>query len=320
MLVCQFVWWAVFARAGGLVPWHPSLSNYDGFGSLMVMGTGICLWFGAAARSKRLKVLLYALAAYCVMGVVTSFARGAFLSLVALVVVIWVRSPKKFVTALGALGGAAVIVGTSAVLFPDGAFWTEIVSSFTEGTTEGTGGVRWSLWGAAFEVFKERPIFGVGAGNFGVFAANFFRYGEIEAFPNPGAFYGLNLHSTYMQILSEFGLVGSIGFIWLLVDFQRRNRALREPRAVERWSAHSGGAFDLRYLALGLEAANVANILGGMFYSSLFYPAFYIIWTANRMLWAVTRPETTSGPPARARHTAGGGRQRPRYRVGRAPA
>jgi hypothetical protein len=141
------------------------------------------------------------------------------------------------------------------------------------------------------EVFTQRPIFGVGGMNFGTFAAEYFHYGEIPEYPNPESLYGMNLHSSYFQILSEFGLVGSIAFIIILVDFQRRNAALRRPDAIEAWRVRTGGKYDLRYLALGLEAANVANLLSGFLYASLFSPWFYVVWAANRMLWAVTRPD-----------------------------
>lgn len=295
MIVWQFVWWAGWGRTNGLVAWHPTLANYDGFGAFMVQGAGICFWFGMAARSKQLKLLAFVLAAYCVSGVVASFARGAFVSLVAIAGLIWARSPRKVMTAAGGIAGGLIVVGAAALLFPGGAFWNEIRSVFQEGTEEGTGGMRWDLAVAALRVWKEHPIFGVGGGNFGAFGTAFFRPDELAGFENPGVLYGLNVHNSYLQVLSELGLVGTIGFIWVFVDFHRRNRALLKPDAIERWKARTGGRFDLRYLALGIETANAANMLSGLFYASLFFPWFYTTWALNRMLWAVTRPDNKPG-------------------------
>jgi O-antigen ligase len=314
MFCWQFAWWAISARTSGMVQWHGTLGNYDSFGGLMVQGTGICVWFGMAARAKRLRWFLFGLAGYCVMGVVASNARGAFLSLIALAALIWLRSPRKLATAAAGAVAAVIVVVAAQLLFEGGTFWTEIQSVFTEGTSEGTGGSRWILWGAAFRIFKQQPILGVGAGNVGVFGAQFFHVGEVPGYENPGMLYGLDLHNSYMTVLSELGVVGIGAFIWLLVDFHLRNRAMRTPAAAQRWAALTGGKFDLRYLALGLEAANIANMLSGLFYSSLYHHWFYTVWAANRMLWAVTRPEM--GPPAAPQAApAVSGRRRRRLRA-----
>jgi hypothetical protein len=298
LIVGQFAWFAVFAGTKGLVPWHPTLANYDGFGGLMVQGAGICYWFAVAAKSRRVKIFLFALAAYCVLGVVASFARAAFLSLVAVVGWIWVRSPRKLLTATVIFAGAIVVVVAATVIFDAGFFWKEIMSAFEEGTETGTGAQRWEVWKVGFKVWMQHPIIGVGGNNFGAFAATHFKFGELAVFPNPSVLYGHNLHNTFMQVLSEFGLVGIGAFAWAVWDFQKRNREIREPGAVARW-AQQNTTWDLRYLALGLEAANIANLLSGMFYATFFMPWFFTTWVANRMLWAVTRGPTQARPPRR---------------------
>lgn len=303
LLFGQFAWFAMFAGMRGLIPWHPTLANYDGFGAVMVQGAGLCFWFGVAARSRKTKLFLFALAGYCVLGVVASFARAAFLCLVALVGWVWIRSPRKALTGASiAVAGVMVIVAAS-LMFEPGFFWNEIMSAFEEGTETGTGQQRWEVWKIAFRVWIQHPILGVGGGNVGAWAATHFRYGELEAFPNPGVLYGHNPHNVYIQVLSEFGLVGIGALAWALWDFQKRNRDLRRPDAVARWTQQNG-KWDLRYLALGLEAANIANMLNGLFYASLFMPWFYAIWIANRMLWAITRPTFEPPPAMRGRHSA----------------
>jgi len=306
MLWVRFIWWAIWARGSGQVPWHPSLSNFDGFGGLMVHGAALCFWFALAVPTRRLRILLFALSAYCVLGVVASFARGAFLALIAVAILIWLRSPRKGLTAAGMVlavvvvgGAAALIVGVS----PDtgNGFFQEMMSSFTEGTSEGTGGQRWTLWMSAVKVWMEYPIFGVGPNNFGAFASTFFRQGEVTGFEDPLMFYGFNLHSAYFEILSEMGIVGCIAFAWAMVDFVLKNRALRKPEAAARWAASGMGAkFNLRYLSLALEGAMAATFLGNMVYAAFFESWFIVLWSANRMLWAVTRSEAERGTVTRA--------------------
>ena len=310
MLFAQFAWYGVFAGAKGLVPWHPTLANYDGFAGLMVHGAGLCYYFAVAARSRRMKIFLYLLAAYCVFGVVASFARAAFLALGVVVFWVWMRSPKKLLTGAGIIAAALIVAIGASLIFEEGFFWNEIMSAFEEGTEAGTGAQRWEVWKVGFKVWMTHPILGVGAGNFGAYAAGHFQYGELEAFPNPNMLYGFNLHNSYMQILSELGLIGVIAFGWALWDFQKRNREIRAADAGARW-AQSNPGWDVKYLALGLEAANLGNVLCAAFYATLFMPWFFTIWAANRMLWAVTRPDSRPAPPPR-RSAARGPQSLPR--------
>jgi hypothetical protein len=112
-------------------------------------------------------------------------------------------------------------------------------------------------------------------------------------------FWGVNLHSAYFQILSEFGIVGVTAFIWLMVDFLKKNLALRRPEAIARWNALGLSArLDLRALSLGLEAGVVATFLVNIVYASFFEPWFLVLWVLNRVLWALTSPEAAAAPAA----------------------
>lgn len=290
MFACRFLWWALWAGTKGLVPWHPTLANYDGFGGLMVMGAAICFWFALAVRKNWQRNILMILACYCVLGVVASMARGAFLALVAVALIIWWRSPRKGATTVALVVGAGVLTAAASLLFEDGFFIKEILSVFDEGTEAGTGAHRWAMWGAAIRVWLENPLFGVGAGNFGIYASTFFKAGEIEGFEDPSWFWGVNLHNAYFQILSELGLVGTIAFIWLMVDFVRKNRELLRPESIAKWRERGGAQWlDLRFVALGLESAMAGVFLGNMVYASLLEPWFATLWALNRVLWELTR-------------------------------
>lgn len=302
MFIWRFAWWAMWSGTRGLVPWHPTLANYDAYGGLMVQGAGICYWAGMAVRKRRpVRLALFALAGFCVLGVVASFARGAFLALVAVGFLIWLRSPRKVVTASAMVGGALVVALAASTLFDGSSFWDEIRSSFEEGADEGTGGQRMAMWTAAVRVWMQHPFLGVGPSNFGVFASTYFRQGEIPFFENPLMFYGFNLHNAYVQVLAEFGLVGMFAFIWMHVDFFRKNWALHARDAQAAWAAtRAGRQFELRYLALALEAGMLAIMLANVLYASLFESWLFTAFAANRMLWSVTRP-TKASPPRRKR-------------------
>jgi hypothetical protein len=306
LLALRFAWFGGWARASGRVPWDPFTSNTNDFGALMVQGAALCFWFGMAARVRWQRLTLWAIAAYCVVGVVTSLARGAFLALVVIAGVAWLRSPRK------ALTGGSIVLGAAVVFFAaglventdeqrvhhrSGSFWEQVMSTFEEGTEEGTGGARWDLWTAAAKVWVTHPVVGVGPNNFGVFAAEYFRPGEIRGFDNTGRFWGMNAHSAYMQVLAEFGIVGFIALMLLFVDFIRRNRDLRGREAIERWNASTGARFfDLRALSIGLESGFIALALVNAIYASFLQPWFIAVWATNRMLWGITMRDRSAIP------------------------
>lgn len=290
IIATSYTFWAVIGGRSGKVLWHPFYGNPDGYGPLMVMGMGFCYYLGQASSNRRFKILCFVTCGLCLFGVITSFARGAVLSTAALAALIWFRSPHKFRTLAAGVVGVLLLLGSVRVLFPEGQFWKEMQSSFTEGTEEGTGADRWWLWQAAMKVYSHKPVFGVGPGNFGVAAADL-PPDEVEGDYklNPKQFYGKNTHSVYFTILSEQGTWGVITFLGLLIDFWRRQFWLRRraPRLV--WREETGGTFDLNLVVLGLEAAMLAYLLSGFFYAQHAVHWFYSLYGLNALLHVTVR-------------------------------
>jgi O-antigen ligase len=162
------------------------------------------------------------------------------------------------------------------------------------------------MWKAAFGVFLEHPVIGVGFDNWGIFAASYYEPGELGGLyaANPAIFYGKSTHNIYVQILAETGIVGILMFAWIFVDFWRRNLQLRSSAAAQRWKA-IGGRFDLRMAALGVEAAMVGWMANAVLYSMAGLHWLFTILTLNLVLHTIVRV----GPPG-----APGGRRQLRLR------
>lgn len=286
----SFIWWGLWGGRTGQVYWHTTLANYDGYGALMVIGLGFCSFLAVAVGKGRMRWIMLAAAALCVIGIVASFARGAFLASVAVFIVVWLRSPRKGLTLACGFAAAGLVAGAAAVLHP-GEFVAEIQSVFAEGTTEGTGNDRWVLWMAAWEVFLHEPFFGAGPNNWGVAAAQHFSAGDLGSryTYNVGALYTRSLHSMYFTILSEYGIAGCAAFIWILVDFWKRNAALRTKAVAQQWKA-IGGRYQLRALALGLEVAMVGFLTIAGMYSTDGKHWFYTILALNLLLHSLAAP------------------------------
>lgn len=288
MYALQFIWWGMWGAKSGAVYWHNSLSNYDGFGSINVGGMAFCYFLAMASPTPRFRWLMYLTTGICALGVVASFARGAVLAAAILFLIIWLRSPNKGKTFVAGVGAAVLVMIATSVLFDEGFFWAEIMSTFEEGVDEGTGAHRWTIWGAAWRVFLEHPVFGAGQHHWGVVASSIIDLNELgEGFAvNPAALNRLSLHNLYMTTLSELGTIGSIALLWILVDYFRRNRALRTEAAQRHWQA-MGGRFKLKHVSLGLESMMIAFLVNAAFYSMMVIHWFYTMLALNLVLHAL---------------------------------
>jgi hypothetical protein len=120
----------------------------------------------------------------------------------------------------------------------------------------------------------------------------------------PYQLWGIQLHNIFMQVLCEFGAVGSAAFVWMLVDFWRRNLKLRSARFVEAWRQGSQGAHDLRWLAAALEVGMAGFLIGGLFYNQLFVHWLYTLLLLNASLYNATERLVAADGPARRRSDA----------------
>ncbi|HEV8263331.1 MAG TPA: O-antigen ligase family protein [Gemmatimonadales bacterium] len=311
LFLCQFAFWGAQAltseatldrTAWQPIPWHPLLSNTDGFAPLMVIGMAFSYYYGMATRAKAMRWAAFVTGFLCVIGMVASFTRGASLAAGIMVLYVLLRSPhrRKALVWIGVV--SVVFLIATNVLYPEGEFWARLATITSEGTRAGTGADRWDLWRLGWRVFTERPVFGVGAGNFGVYA--FYHIPPDEMLGkyalNHWFIYGRVLHSIHMEILVEFGLVGVATYVWMLVDFWRRNAALRSQRLTAAWARATRGQLDLRSLSLGLEGAMIAFLITGFFYDQLFVHWLYSLLIMNAVLHAAAQRAAKASQPSLA--------------------
>ena len=315
-LLFQYTWWALVGALPGRVIWHTlAYDNYDSFGPMMAIGIGASYFMAMAAKDRRVRLIGLATTAGCIIGLISSFARGAVVAGVVTIGWLWIRSPNKLRTAGFGIVGAMVVFLATNVLFTNvdredanPNFWVEMA---TISDTGGTRVDRYQLWAIARIEFAENPIFGVGPGSFGAYAAEQLSAGQLEGIRrDPERLYNKALHNMYYQILSEFGSIGVVIFLWMLWDFFRRNRTLRHPDRIEHWARETGDSFDLRNISLALEAGMIGFLTGGYFYNQIFdVHWFYTLITINALLSQVTGPVATRGahlqPAPRVRRLAG---------------
>ena len=274
-----------------IVFWHRDYDNRDAFGPLMVAGLAYSIYYLQANRTIRTRARTawgYLSIGLCAIGFVTSFGRGAFLAFLAVGISMWLRSKRK----LAVIFALLIAIGVATLSVPRLVDrYVETMQSITQqGTESGTGADRAALWSIAWREFLANPIFGMGTNNFGVGAATVLSPGEVTAGGyTAGRLWGRAVHSAPVTILAEYGLVGAIFAVLLIVDFFRTNRRTRmnvaKASSAELSQTDGFPPGYVNAVALGLHAAFLAFCVSGIFYEIIYTPLFWTVIVLNRMLY-----------------------------------
>ncbi len=218
-------------------------------------------FFTAMAETRRLrKIVYFGLTFLFIATIMATLSRGGFVGLCAVGAYCWLRSPNKMVS--------LVCVGLLMVFMfyaRSDEYWKEVQSIQDEGPNKGTGGARLHLWGVAWDMFLDHPIWGVGQGNFP------WRIGEYEVGEGYGgrSHAGRVVHSLYFTLFSELGLIGVVIFLAMLFltwkDIWRTSALFRHEKGLALYGSR------------GLEGSLVGYLASGAFISVLYYPCFWVL-------------------------------------------
>jgi len=158
-------------------------------------------------------------------------------------------------------GAIAVIFGVFALNFmPE--HWNYRIASISDYAQDASVRGRFDVWGFAWEVALDRPIFG---GGFSVFnSPKAYRLYAPDIKPREA-------HSIIFQVLGEHGFVGLFLFLMVL------GLAWFKARWVRR---HTRGHLDLRWafdLASMLQVCLVGYVGAGLFLNKAFFDLIYVI-------------------------------------------
>jgi O-antigen ligase len=235
-LVGAFVVAALLSAAYGFVtPPDPSLGESDrlagtlgdsnALAAVLVAGVVLSLALAYELRRKPLvRIALLLVAAACLLCNFLTLSRGGLIALgVAMVAAIVVGGRwRTAAVALSVLVVSAAFVFFSFLATPE---QTARVTSF------GSGSGRTDLWTVGWRMVEAHPVRGIGAGNF--------QPESIHYLIAPGALHRSDLiintqhvaHNTYLQVLSELGVVALVPFLailgfalWTLLSAARRFR------------------------------------------------------------------------------------------------
>jgi O-antigen ligase len=228
-----------------------------GLAMCIVVPLAVSLFFGETKTLWQLFLLassMFFLGAILVCG-----SRGAQLGVVAIALAAWARQPTKI-----AVVAMIVLLGVMGVyLLPEASM--ERMRSALEWEHDKTASHRIFLWKAGLRMFSEHPIIGVGPWNYGPTRARYYPGLDQRT---------TGTHNTFLQALTELGVLGSVPFLMLLLFLLRLNARTRKRLLALGTASYRS----LEYrLALGLDLALVGFLASGFFHNALYFPHLWLL-------------------------------------------
>jgi hypothetical protein len=256
-------------------------SHYQTYANVFFML--FCLAVGLAAGSSgRARILRGGAAALLGLAVVFSFTRGIWLALLAALAIFVVTFARRAAPAIAGIVAAAIL----AVLLTPSSLRTRALSMADAGTNV----ERLLLWETAWNMVRDRPLLGVGVGNYRRFQGDYIR-SEV-----PLRMTRTHAHNIWLQAAVERGVLGMLALLWLAVSV-----VVEAFRAVRRLPAgglpHALAAGSLAALSGFLIDGFVQNNFGDSQVALLFWLVAGIVVVSNRS--AAVIPNSAAAEAAR---------------------
>jgi len=224
------------------------------FALLLVMTIPCAFYSFFVEESLLKKGILALLFLSMILATILTFSRGGFLGLVTVLGLIWLKTKHKFIS----LFTSIFLIGGVLIFLPQG--YKARIHTILEYRQDGSAMGRIEAWKAGWEMIKDRPIIGVGLGNFSLLSHKY----------NPQAPKGIKPHNSFIQIASECGLIALLFFVLLPVisiwELWRLRRRLADTEK-GKWIVP---------VANILEISFYGYLISGSFLHQAHMPLFYL--------------------------------------------
>jgi probable O-glycosylation ligase (exosortase A-associated) len=257
---------------------YSGLDN-NGAGLMLAMGVPLCL-FAWEGTMHRLRWVFLPMIPVIVHAVLMTYSRGAMLSLVVAWPLMVARSRHRARIALASVAFAVLVIPVLAGPEIQARFF-----SIKDNEVDESANSRRQSWTAAWKIACDYPILGVGVRNSNLFS---YQYGaDME---------GRTIHSQYLQIAADCGLVGLGLYLSILVSVAASIRSARRAAARDLCP----DADRLRAVASGVECALFIFCFGAIFLSlEVFEMPYLLILLGAKVPLVYQRP--VSGRPSKVR-------------------
>ena len=263
-------------------------ANSSDFGIAMDVAWAIAGVLLFALLKTKWRVLLVSIFLLFTIAILLCGSRGAVVGAGGIVAAAFVRNPR---TRLAFPLMALILVLGVISVYPEAS--KERMRSALNWEQDPTASHRVMLWKAGMQMFADHTLVGVGPRNFGRVRR------DNYPIPNPRV---QNLasvaHSTYVEALTETGLLGSVPLVLLGCFFFRLNSRTRKTLlAIGAEQRRS-----LEYcLSLGLDLALVGYLVAGAFASVLWYPHLWLLLGFSVALHSVASQKQQQEDTSRVR-------------------
>ena len=284
---------------GGRIAWIGIFENPNDLAAMLFLPLGLCAGMLFTERRKHVRWAVMAGLGLIPFAMFLTQSRAGLLALGVFGLFAFFGHRRHFRAVL-----AAVVVIIGAVMFAPSGMWTRLsglqyatdVSTLSEVDKEGSASQRYELWRVARRVIAANPVLGVGLGAYPAAHGEYARTGDLDL----GARGRRDAHSTYLTVVAETGIPGTIFFftmvITCLVSAERTRRLLKRLR--------SPAAQTIYFIEAALAAFAFSAIFGS--YQSMLPTHIHIF-----LLWTVAETErrfalSAAGAPAASRSVSGG--------------
>lgn len=246
------------ATGGASTVWGPPggfITGNNEIALALVVTIPLMNYLRIVTTRRLTKLALLSLMILSAVAAIGTQSRGAFLAMLAMGFVLWVRSKRKLVT-----GITVAIVAVSIIAFMPGS-WEQRMSTIQTYEQDSSAMGRINAWGMALNLANSRFT----GGGFESYTPEIF----AQYAPNPTDLHVA--HSIYFSVLGEHGYVGLILFllVWLLA-FRTAGKIRKESlvRKETQWTF---------YLAGMCQVSLVGYAVGGAFLSLAYFDLPYNI-------------------------------------------
>ena len=241
------------------------------FGAFIVHFGAVALALSFFTAEKAWRWFFTATAVICIKPLFSTYSRGAWLAALAVLLAYGLLKKRSLLILMVVLG-----IGWQAVL-PVDVIDRISMTETSEGQLESSAGDRVVLWGLAWDMFADAPVFGNGMDAFELSGVG----GEFT-----------NVHSLYLETLAEQGIIGLLFLATILVR-----------STLSGWNLFRKGETDFqRGVGFGFFGCCIAVLVTNLFGDRWSYFSmgvyFWILWgVVERMLASLGHVAVPEGAP-----------------------
>jgi putative inorganic carbon (HCO3(-)) transporter len=239
--------------------WGPvdsEISDNNQLAAALVMVLPLINYLGRQSKNEILRVGSRIAMGFCLLSVLASYSRGAFIALSAMILWLWRHSKHKLVSAVvigGTFAGAITFMPTD---------WMDRIVSIQNYDQDASAEGRLEIWSTAIKIAVSRPL--VGGGFYAPYTQS-----VVDQYA-PGV-QARAVHSIWLEVLGENGFPAF--FVWtalLLIGLANCRTIIRRTKDVPelRW------ANDLGHMSI---VALLGYAVGGSFLSLPYWDFYYTL-------------------------------------------